>query len=276
MKLEKTWQQVLWEAKKSPVADQSDVWLLMEHASGLSRSAIRMRYFEPIPTKVRTEFERLLSLRETHRPVQYITGEQNFMGFDLAVTPDVLIPRPETELLAERVINACKDKTVLDLCTGSGCIAIAVRKLSEARQMTACDISEAALSVAKENAKKHEAEISFYQGDLFEALRRPFSCFDIIVSNPPYIPTGELAGLMPEVRDFEPRLALDGAEDGLYFYRRIAEECKEFLKPDGQVFLEIGCEQGEAVKALFLEAGFSKVSIDKDYAGLDRIVRAER
>ena len=209
------------------------------------------------------------------------------MGFELEVTPDVLIPRPETELLAERVIQACEAKDVLDLCTGSGCIAIAVRLLGNAKTVSASDISEEALAVAKKNAKLHNAEIAFREGDLFEAWS---SCsamekttvetgnstrkFDIIVSNPPYIPTAEIAGLMPEVREYEPLLALDGTEDGLLFYRRIAAECKEYLNPGGKVFLEIGCEQGRAVAELFRKAGFSNVQVYQDYAGLDRMVEA--
>lgn len=282
-----TWQALLRGAASDYGVDQSDAMLLLEHASGYSRSEICLRYQEAVPGLVEEHFSELMEFRMQHIPVQYITGHQNFMGFELQVTPDVLIPRPETELLAERVINACEGKDVLDLCTGSGCIAIAVRLLGKAKSVSASDISEAALAVARKNAKTFDADVLFRQGDLFDAWA---SCkdgvqtgtaqehstekFDIIVSNPPYIPTDEIAGLMPEVREYEPMLALDGDEDGLQFYRRIAAECKTYLNPGGKVFLEIGCEQGKAVAELFRKAGFSNVQIYQDYAGLDRMVEA--
>ncbi len=267
-----TWHQVLKAAQEDYGVDQSDAMLLMEYVSGHSRSEIRMRYGESIPEDVAERFDELLEFRRQHIPVQYITGQQNFMGFELSVTPDVLIPRPETELLAERVIHACEGKDVLDLCTGSGCIAIAVRCLGKAGSVSASDISEKALAVAAKNAKAHDAEIEFRQGDLFEAWNQ--IRFDIIVSNPPYIPTAEIAGLMPEVREYEPHLALDGTEDGLQFYRRIAAECRQYLNPGGRVFLEIGCEQGKDVAELFRKAGFANVQVYQDYAGLDRMVEA--
>ena len=266
-----TWHQALKVSAEEYGVDQSDALLLLEYVSGYSHSEIRLRYHETIPEDVAERFEELLEFRRQHIPVQYITGQQNFMGFELTVTPDVLIPRPETELLAERVIHACEGKAVLDLCTGSGCIAIAVRCLGKAKRVAASDISEEALAVAMKNAKVHGAEIEFRQGDLFDAWTERF---DIIVSNPPYIPTAEIAGLMPEVREYEPHLALDGTEDGLLFYRRIAAECKGYLNPGGRVFLEIGCEQGEAVTALFCKAGFANVQVYQDYAGLDRMVEA--
>jgi len=283
-----SWYQALKEAQKEYGVDQSDAMLLLEYVSGYSRSEIHLRYHEVMPGDVEERFDELLEFRRQHIPVQYITGQQNFMGFELNVTPDVLIPRPETELLAERVIHACEGKNVLDLCTGSGCIAIAVKCLGKAKSVSASDISEAALMVAEKNAKTHGAEIEFRQGDLFEAWESCCrgmqsdtvdtdnrKCFDIIVSNPPYIPTAEIAGLMPEVREYEPLLALDGTEDGLLFYRRIAAECRRYLNPGGSVFLEIGCEQGKDVAELFRKAGFTNVQVYQDYAGLDRIVEAK-
>ena len=284
---EKTWHQALKEAQEAYEVEQSDAMLLLEYVSGYSRSEIHLRYNEPIPGDTEERFEELLEFRRQHIPVQYITGQQNFMGFELGVTPDVLIPRSETELLTERVIHACEGKDVLDLCTGSGCIAIAVKCLGKAKSVAASDISEKALAVAGKNAKTHGAEIELRQGDLFDAwgscCERTLSDaeneqskrkFDIIVSNPPYIPTAEIAGLMPEVREYEPHLALDGTEDGLLFYRRIAAECREYLRPGGRVFLEIGCEQGKDVSELFRKAGFANVQIYQDYAGLDRMVEA--
>ena len=269
---EKTWHQVLRDAQEDYGVDQSDAMLLLEYVSGYSRSEIRLHYREMIPEDVAERFEELLEFRRQHIPVQYITGQQNFMGFELNVTPDVLIPRPETELLTERVIHVCEGKDVLDLCTGSGCIAIAVRCLGKAKSVQASDISEEALAVARKNAKTYGAEIEFRQGDLFDACGT--KRFDIIVSNPPYIPTAEIAGLMPEVREYEPHLALDGTEDGLMFYRRIAAECRGHLNPGGKVLLEIGCEQGKDVTDLFRKAGFVNVQVYQDYAGLDRMVEA--
>lgn len=284
---QRTWHQMIKDAQDDCGIDQSDAMILLEYASGFGRSEICLRYDEIVTEAVEEHFEELLEFRMQHIPVQYITGRQNFMGFELEVTPDVLIPRPETELLAERVILASAEKDVLDLCTGSGCIAIAVRMLGKATSVSASDISEEALAVAKKNAKLYGAEIEFREGDLFEAWSscceeqmtevEKASCtrkFDIIVSNPPYIPTAEIAGLMPEVREYEPLLALDGTEDGLLFYRRIAAECKNYLKPGGKVFLEIGCEQGKVVAELFRKAGFANVQVYQDYAGLDRMVEA--
>ena len=174
-----TWQTLLQDAVTEYGVDKSDAMLLLEHVSGCSRSEIRLRYQETVPENVVEQFAELMTFRMQHIPVQYITGQQNFMGFELSVTPDVLIPRPETEFLAERVIHACEGKDVLDLCTGSGCIAIAVRMLGKAKSVSASDISQEALNVARKNAKTYDAEITFCQGDLFEAWS---SCCEASVS----------------------------------------------------------------------------------------------
>ena len=219
--------------------------------------------------------------RITGKPLWYCIGDTDFYGYRIKVNENVLIPRPETELLAEEAINAVKDFSVdrdvnsvkvLDLCTGSGCIAISVKKQSGAN-VFASDLSENALSVAKENAADNGAEIDFFCGDLFE----PFSegedeKFDVIVSNPPYIKTEDIEGLQREVKDFEPLIALDGGKDGLDFYRIIAKAAPNYLKKGGVLLLEVGAGQAQDVKDLLTD--FSETEIIKDYENIKRIVKA--
>ena len=212
-----------------------------------------------------------LSERMKHVPVQYITGEQDFCGLRFFVQPGVLIPRPETELLAEVVFKESAGKRVLDMCTGSGCIAVTVAKLGTPVLVAASDYSEAALAVARKNAELHNVPVTFFRGDLFENVK---GRYDLIVSNPPYIQSKVIEELMPEVRDFEPRMALDGAEDGLLFYRRIVRDAREFLNPGGRLLFEIGHDQGETVPEILFAEGYVSVEVKKDYAGLNRMVFA--
>lgn len=257
-----------------PEADW-DAFCLWEAASGMDRGRYLMEQNEePDPGWVRS-FEQMLEKREKRVPLQHILGTTEFLGLTFRVNRDVLVPRPDTEVLAEQVLKDFPDgkgRRLLDMCTGSGCLAVGLAALGHF-QVTACDLSGAALAVARENADKNGCKISFYQGDLFEAL--PPQEFDVIVSNPPYIPTGELSGLMPEVRDFDPRMALDGREDGLYFYRRLAEEGKEFLAPGGRIYWEIGWNQADAVKEILKKAGYLGLRIIPDLAGNDRVVTGE-
>lgn len=248
-----------------------DVRHLLLHVSGKNPVALLCDEAEEVPEEQVQSFYRLLEQRMQHMPVQYITGEQEFCGLKFLVRPGVLIPRPETELLAEAVIRDSAGKRVLDLCTGSGCIAVAVAVLGTPGLTAAADCSEEALRTARENAVLHSAEITFFQGDLLEPVTGEY---DIIVSNPPYICSGVIDGLMPEVRDFEPRPALDGGEDGLYFYRRICREAKGYLRKNGRLLLEIGYDQGRAVEELLLAEGYQEIEVKKDYAGLDRMVFA--
>ena len=200
-------------------------------------------------------------------------GTRDFFGLTFKVDENVLIPEQETELLVEEVIKHSEGKSVLDMCTGSGCIAISIALFGKPSKVAASDISHKALEVARENAKSLKAgEISFIQGDMFENVTDKF---DIIVSNPPYIETGEIDELMPEVRDYIPRLALDGDEDGLKFYRIISKEAVKKLNKNGRIFYEIGYNQSRAVASILLENGFTDVKIMKDYSGLDRIVMAK-
>ena len=225
----------------------------------------------PVPKHQQERFFDFLEERKKHKPVQYIIGEQEFCGLKFCVRPGVLIPRPETELLSEEVFRNADGKRVLDMCTGSGCIAVTVAKLGKPSLVAASDYSADALEIAKENAARQEVQVTFYQGDLFETVE---GVYDIIVSNPPYIKSKVVEELMPEVREYEPRMALDGTEDGLYFYRRICGEAKRFLSAGGRLMFEIGHDQGEEVSALLLGEGYTTIEVKKDYAGLDRMVFA--
>ncbi len=207
-------------------------------------------------------------------PVQYVTGRAYFRYAVLAVSPDVLIPRQETELVAEKAIQLIREngyKTALDLCTGSGCIAISVQTESGI-QMHACDISEKALMIAKQNAAANNADVLFFSSDM---LSRVTGTYDIIVSNPPYVSEGEYETLDADVKYFEPRIALV-AGDGLDCYRIIADEAKQYLSQGGALVLEIGAEQGMDVMGLLQANGYHSVTCEKDYAGRDRIVTARR
>lgn len=223
----------------------------------------------------------VIDRRAAHVPLQYLTHEQNFCGADIYVDERVLIPRQDTEVLVAAALDlaAMLDgaPALLDLCTGSGCIPIALSRLGDFSSITAADLSADALEVAKMNAEQNGAEIRFVQSDLFDAFRKKAEAaerFDLITCNPPYIRSGDMAGLQPEVRDNEPAMALDGGEDGLDFYRRLAEEAGQFLNPGGCVCFEIGFDQAADVSALLENAGFQEVRVLKDLAGLDRVVTA--
>lgn len=281
---EMTWGQILAAGqeclKEAGVAEYSlDAWYLFEHAFGISR----MQYFMCSSQKAEPEdaamheFEEGIARRATREPLQHILGTQEFMGLEFYVNKYTLIPRQDTETLVETVLGAHKEKDValLDMCTGSGCIAISLAKLGGYAHVEAADISEGALEVAEKNAGKildGWNEIRFRHSDMFSAFDPENDKFDIIVSNPPYIPSDVIEELEPEVRDFEPRSALDGTADGLFFYEKLAKECGMFLKKNGAVYFEIGHDQGEAVKNLLKAQGFTDTKVIKDLAGKDRVV----
>ena len=250
---------------------RTDVRALMFHVCKMDFMSFLRDGNLSVPEEQEILFWELIARRRNHEPVQYITGEQEFCGLCFQVQPGVLIPRPETELLAEAVFTDAKGKRVLDMCTGSGCIAVTVAKLGSPAFMAASDYSADALAVARRNAALLEADVTFFQGDLFEHVE---GMYDIIVSNPPYIKSSVVDELMPEVRAYEPRLALDGTEDGLLFYRRIAAEAKDYLVPGGRLLFEIGHDQGETVPEILFAEGYKFVEVKKDYAGLDRMVFA--
>ena len=260
--------------KKAEIEESElDAWYILEEITGLGRAEYFIHSEDIIEKDKAEEFFRLIERRSKRIPLSYVIGTRDFFGLTFKVNENVLIPEQETEILVEEVIKHSEGKTVLDMCTGSGCIAISIALFGKPLKVTASDISEKALEVAVENAKNLEVcEISFIQGDMFENITEKF---DIIVSNPPYIETKVIDELMPEVRDYIPRLALDGDEDGLKFYRIISKEAVKKLNKNGRIFYEIGYNQSRAVASILLENGFTDVKIMKDYSGLDRIVMAK-
>ena len=250
-----------------------DARYILEYITGLNSAQYFIHSEDIIEKDKAEEFFRLIERRSKRIPLSYVIGTRDFFGLTFKVDENVLIPEQETELLVEEVIKHSEGKSVLDMCTGSGCIAISIALFGKPSKVAASDISEKALEVARENAKSIKAgEISFIQGDMFENVTDKF---DIIVSNPPYIETGEIDELMPEVRDYIPRLALDGDIDGLKFYRIISKEAVKKLNKNGRIFYEIGYNQSRAVASILLENGFTDITVIKDYSGLDRIVMAK-
>lgn len=210
--------------------------------------------------------------RSAHVPLQHLTGIQSFMGLEFEVNENVLVPRQDTEILVEEVMkDGVVGASVLNLCTGSGCILLSVLKYVNESRGTGTDISGEALKVAVRNAEKNSISARFICSDLFENVDGKY---DVITSNPPYIRSDDLDGLMPEVKDHDPKLALDGGEDGLYFYQRIISKAPDYLNPAGRIYFEIGFDQGKQVKELCLAEGFKDVEIINDYSGLPRVVKA--
>ncbi len=269
-----TWEEVL--AEGTSVLEQAQVpeaklsaWYLFSHCFGMDRAQYFLNGDKPVE-KAKLSVYRDMVRKRAHRiPLEYIIRETEFMGLSFYVDPHVLIPRQDTECLVEEVMRISTGKDVLDMCTGSGCIGISLAALGECGSVTLSDVSSEVLDIARENAKRNKVEVDIKQSDLFASIE---DRYDIIVSNPPYIPSGEIDELMPEVKDHEPHLALDGREDGLYFYSCIITESRRFLRQGGWLFFEIGCDQGEAVKRMMIEHGYTHVTINKDLADLDRIV----
>lgn len=250
-----------------------DAWYLLQMVCKIERSYYYVHGEEDITQDAQKEYEIAVQKRAEHIPLQYIIGEQEFMGLRFKVNSNVLIPRQDTETLVGQVLKIVKPgMKVLDLCTGSGCVLISVLKNAPELTGMGSDISKTALLVAKENAKLHEVDAEWVRSDLFDNITETF---DVIMANPPYIPTGEILSLMPEVRDFEPENALDGGADGLDFYRKIAGQVKDYLNPGGYVYMEIGYDQGEAVSELMRNAGFTEVEVIKDLARNDRVVKGK-
>lgn len=226
-------------------------------------------------------YQEMIGRRSRRIPLQQILGVQEFMGLEFQVNRHVLIPRQDTETLVELVLKEQQGGDLLDLCTGSGCIAISLAVKGSFDSVTATDLSGEALKVAEQNGKKlYSGNITFYQGDLFEALPRissgGYPRYDVITSNPPYIPTAVIPTLQPEVRDHEPMLALDGSEDGVYYYRRIAAAAGDYLTENGMLYLEIGHDQGRQVSEILQAFGYRNVRVVKDLPGNDRVVAAKR
>ncbi len=252
-----------------------DARLLLEAVCGTDRNDLLVHGEQPVAPQAEEKYLNWIRQRAEHIPLQQLTGEQDFMGLTFSVNEHVLIPRQDTEILVEEVLKELHDgMRVLDMCTGSGCILLSLMHYSNDCEGLGVDLSAEALEVAERNVLKvltpEKAEhVQFLQSDLFEKLEDKF---EIIVSNPPYIASAEVEKLMPEVRDHEPRMALDGTEDGLYFYRRIIEEAGKHLVSSGMLFFEIGYDQGQAVSELMRTEGYREVQVVQDYAGLDRVV----
>ena len=250
---------------------------LLLYLAKFSKADFLMHRIDEIPENLENDYVLLLEQRGQRIPLQHIIGEQDFMGLTFLVNSDVLCPRLDTESVVERALQLAgkyENPKILDLCTGSGCIAISMyhflKQEKKKISVDAVDLSEKALEVAKKNAFSNRAYIEFYQGDLFEPLTTEKK-YDMIISNPPYIPSRVIDGLMPEVRDHEPRTALDGDEDGLKFYRLISQQARKFLSPGGCLVYEIGFNQGRDVSEIMNSLGYKNVSVEKDLAQNDRI-----
>lgn len=247
-----------------------DARLLLEEICHTDRSYLLVHGDDPIEEQQEECYVNCIRRRAEHVPLQHILGYQEFMGLRFKVTPDVLIPRQDTETLVEEVMRYLHDGMhILDMCTGSGCILLSLLKYSNDCIGVGADVSEKALTIAKENGESLELGASWIQSNLFENIEGKY---EVIVSNPPYIPSGVIPTLMQEVKEHDPMLALDGKEDGLFFYREIVAQAKGYLHPGGMLFFEIGHDQAEAVSCLMKTAGYKEVTVCKDLAGLDRVV----
>lgn len=252
-----------------------DARLLLEFVCGTDRNTLLVHGERDVSEEEYGRYCGLIERRAVHVPLQHLTGEQDFMGLTFLVNKDVLVPRQDTEVLVEEAMKHLHDgMRILDLCTGSGCILLSLLHYSNDCEGVGVDLSARALSVAGKNyeiqrTQRPDMKARFLEGNLFEGLE---DRFDMIVSNPPYIKTDVIDTLMPEVREYEPVMALDGGTDGLAFYRRIAGDAGAYLNGGGMLFFEIGCEQADSVKRIMEQAGFRGIEVVKDFAGLDRIV----
>ena len=261
--------------KMADIADAKvDAWLLLEMVCKIDRNFYYLHLEDDLSEEQVSGYEIALKKRAEHIPLQYIVGETEFMGLRFKVNSSVLVPRQDTETLVEEALKVIEPgMKVLDLCTGSGCIIISILHNIVNVEGDAVDISRQALNVAIENAKLNDVVVNFERSDLFDNVT---GTYDVIVSNPPYIPTAQVLKLMPEVQNFEPMEALDGKEDGLFFYRRIIQECGAYLKENGKILFEIGHDLGVMVSGMLRAAGFKNVTIKKDLSGNDRVVSGMR
>ena len=265
-----------------------DAWLLLEYITGKSRAYYFAHGDEGVTEETACRYQELIRKRAEHIPLQHLTHQAFFMGYELYVNEDVLVPRQDTETLMEAALELLKGNKaprILDMCTGSGCIITSLMLEVPEASGTGVDLSEKALEVAIRNARELGTadRTKFVKSDLFSAEyfskkdnAEKVTGYDMLISNPPYIPSGEIEGLMEEVRLHDPRMALDGMEDGLYFYREITRQAMDHIRPGGWLLYEIGCEQGKDVKELLEKEGFIKTEIRQDLCGLDRVVLGQR
>lgn len=253
-----------------------DAWALMEFAFAMEKSYYFLHADDKMEEEQKERYQEILEKRARRIPLQQITGSAWFMGYEFYVNDQVLIPRFDTEILVEEAGKLLgQERKLLDLCTGSGCVLLSL--LAEHRKWNltgvGVDISPQALEVAKENARRLDVKAEFVESDLFSKVQGKYH---MITANPPYIASKVIEGLMPEVRDHEPHLALDGKEDGLYFYRKIVEQAPDYLEKGGWLCLEIGYDQGESLKAMLEEQRYDQIRIVKDLAGLDRVALGQK
>ena len=271
-------------AKKEIESPRLSAESLLAHQLNIDRIKLYLRFDQPLHEQEVAGYRSLIKRRLRREPLQYITGVQEFWSLDFTVGPPVMVPRPETELLVEQVIALCRGNRltegpctrILDLGTGCGALAVAIARELEAVAVWASDVSQEALDIARGNARKHgvEERIEFIHSDMWQGLSNQELTFDIIVSNPPYINSEAIASLAPEVRDHEPRQALDGGEDGLNFYRRILLDVPKHLRMGGMLFMELGAGQADDVKGICEHVGLDVVTVVSDLAGHGRILVA--
>ena len=271
MTIQELYKEGIFRLKHARIAEaELDAWYLLEYVTGISRTMYYLKQAEPAEEQAVERYFDCISRRAQRIPLQHITGEQEFMGLPFIVNEHVLIPRQDTEILVEEALSHLSgNERVLDMCTGSGCILISLEHYRKGIRAVGADISDEALQVAKRNAESLNADVTFLKSDLFEQVAERY---DLIVSNPPYIRTKAIEELEEEVRLHDPMIALDGKEDGLYFYRKITEKSRKHLKQGGWLLFEIGYDQGEDVAKMMEKAGFTEVTVKKDLAGLDRVV----
>lgn len=274
-----TYKKLLEEGKKmleeSGIAESEvDAWYLLSDTFSISRTQFLMERNCPkeLEPSLLEQYKKRLEKRAMRIPLQHILGVQEFMGIEFIVNNKVLIPRQDTETLVEEVLKE-KKGTVLDLCTGSGCIAVSLAKLGSFQQVDATDICADALDIARKNAEKAGVQIQFYQGNLFETITQKY---DIIVSNPPYIPKEVIETLEPEVKKYEPYQALYGPNNGLYFYEKISESAVNYLNSNGKIFYEIGYDQAEAVCNILEKNKYKEIHVIPDLTGKNRVVKARK
>ncbi len=256
---------------------ENDARLLLLWALDIDMTELLSNYTsKEVSEEAAEKYRSAVRLRAEGIPLQHITHESHFFGLDLYVDENVLVPRFDTEVLVETVLreNPGMRTRIHDMCTGSGCIAIALAKEGGYERVTASDISRPALEIADANAMRNGVDITFYESDMFDQLGA-LTELDVIVCNPPYIRSDVCETLMPEVRDHDPRIALDGDKDGLRFYRIIAGEAPKYLKKGGRLYLEIGYDQAEDVKKLLADNGFKDIRAVQDLSHLDRVVCAK-
>jgi release factor glutamine methyltransferase len=263
-------------AKRGVDSPRLQAELLLAHQLKMPRMKLYLNFDRALSAEDTDTYREWIKRRSQREPLQHIIGSTSFCGYEITVNRHALVPRPETEILAESgwtFLSTLNSASALDVGTGTGCIAIALAAKCPNAKIFASDISPEALALAKENATKNNVQIEFWQGDGFAALP-PEARFDLMISNPPYIPSAEIETLQPEVRDFDPRTALDGGADGLDFYRRFATGAKVFLKPNGKIMLEFGAGQAPAIRELFENEKWIVEAVKDDYSQRARILIA--